>query len=243
MSLHKFLKLLPRKILLFFLESIDNFLILRTKLQLLINSKTVWPEHMTKVNLGSSSTQILNGFVNIDILNLNLNSNLNYVGGYDLTLGFDFCDNSLDEIYASHFLEHLEIEKISFIIDECYRTLKPGGYFRVVLPDQMKSIGLFIHDPNKLSSWFESHSKFNEIASAIRRLDPMNLQPIDFLNFALYDVGGSRGHKICFEEDSFVNFVKAKGFSNFSLTKFSNKYDRPIQENFSVYFHGNKDDR
>lgn len=52
-----------------------------------------------------------------------------------------FPDNSLDEIYAGHFLEHLQggtpgqpTEAAAFLMD-CYRCLKPGGLLGLVVPD------------------------------------------------------------------------------------------------------------
>ena len=42
-------------------------------------------------------------------------------------------DCSIEEIFCSHFLEHLGDELIPFM-DECYRVLKPGGLFRIRCP-------------------------------------------------------------------------------------------------------------
>ena len=46
-----------------------------------------------------------------------------------------FEDESIEEINSHHMLEHLEINSVPKIIDECYRVLKPGGKFHVVIPD------------------------------------------------------------------------------------------------------------
>lgn len=44
----------------------------------------------------------------------------------DLNKGFKFLpDNSVDEIYSFHFMEH--IDNLEFFIEEVYRILKPGG--------------------------------------------------------------------------------------------------------------------
>ncbi len=44
----------------------------------------------------------------------------------DINKGLYFLpDNSVDEIYSFHFLEH--VEKVEFIMSEIYRVLKPGG--------------------------------------------------------------------------------------------------------------------
>ena len=54
-------------------------------------------------------------------------------------------DNTIDGIHASHILEHfLDHEKF---IRECYRILKPGGFFRIVVPHctNMSSVGCLGH--------------------------------------------------------------------------------------------------
>lgn len=46
-----------------------------------------------------------------------------------------FADASLHEIYAGHFLEHLDYEDGQAFIAECHRVLIPGGALRLVVPD------------------------------------------------------------------------------------------------------------
>lgn len=47
--------------------------------------------------------------------------------------GFAFMDASVEEIFCSHFLEHIGDELIPFM-DEAWRVLKPGGLFRIRCP-------------------------------------------------------------------------------------------------------------
>lgn len=61
---------------------------------------------------------------------------------HDLSKGIPFADGSVDAVYHSHTLEHIDRDfddpkrdaALSFIKD-CYRVLKPGGILRVVVPD------------------------------------------------------------------------------------------------------------
>lgn len=51
----------------------------------------------------------------------------------DLEKGFSFLeDNSVDEYYTAHFLEH--IDNFELVMGEIYRTLKPGGICTVFVP-------------------------------------------------------------------------------------------------------------
>lgn len=44
-------------------------------------------------------------------------------------------DETLDHIYAGHFLEHLDYSDATLFLSECYRCLTPGGRLGVVVPD------------------------------------------------------------------------------------------------------------
>lgn len=48
---------------------------------------------------------------------------------------FPLEDNSIDNYYTSHTLEHVKPKRILFVFQEIYRTLKPGGTVRIVVPD------------------------------------------------------------------------------------------------------------
>lgn len=46
-----------------------------------------------------------------------------------------FSDNSVDVIYHSHLLEHLEKPQAEKFLLECYRIIKPDGIMRIAVPD------------------------------------------------------------------------------------------------------------
>jgi predicted SAM-dependent methyltransferase len=54
---------------------------------------------------------------------------------YDLQKGIPFPDNTFDACYSSHLLEHLKRDRAKFLCHEIWRVLKPGSFFRVVVPD------------------------------------------------------------------------------------------------------------
>lgn len=53
----------------------------------------------------------------------------------DIVSGLPEADNSVDALYCSHVLEHLSLEDFRTALRNSYRILKPGGYFRCILPD------------------------------------------------------------------------------------------------------------
>ncbi len=46
-----------------------------------------------------------------------------------------FADESLTEVYAGHFLEHLAPDDAACFLAECRRVLVPGGKLGIVVPD------------------------------------------------------------------------------------------------------------
>lgn len=54
---------------------------------------------------------------------------------WNLSKGIPFESNSVDVVYHSHLLEHLDRSVADNFVLECKRVLKPGGIHRVVVPD------------------------------------------------------------------------------------------------------------
>ncbi len=65
----------------------------------------------------------------------------------DVTQKFPWGDNIFDHVYTSHMLEHLYPEQALHCISEVFRVMKPGGIFRVVVPDLDQMIASY--DPNQ----------------------------------------------------------------------------------------------
>ncbi|MFA5894337.1 MAG: methyltransferase domain-containing protein [Candidatus Shapirobacteria bacterium] len=54
---------------------------------------------------------------------------------HDLRKGIPMADNSVDWVYSSNFLEHLEKYETEKLLSECLRVLKVNGKIRIVVPD------------------------------------------------------------------------------------------------------------
>ncbi len=70
-----------------------------------------------------------------DWVNLDFNSNSEFVQKYNLYKPLPFDDSSIDIVYSSHVLEHFPKCFAPKFLQECYRILKKGGIIRVVVPD------------------------------------------------------------------------------------------------------------
>jgi predicted SAM-dependent methyltransferase len=63
---------------------------------------------------------------------------------WDIKDGLPFPDESVDEIYSCHFLEHLDDEETIDLLVEVARVLKKGGKFENRLPHQQHPTAFYI---------------------------------------------------------------------------------------------------
>ena len=109
-----------------------------------------------KINLGCCD-EPMEGYLNVDLNPL--------VPG---TLPADamflpFKDNSIDEVLASHLLEHFKIWDVKSALAEWYRVLKPDGIVHIIVPDMTEISKRWITAPLdwKINWWnpaiFGSH--------------------------------------------------------------------------------------
>ncbi|MDS4027985.1 MAG: methyltransferase domain-containing protein [Candidatus Contendobacter sp.] len=59
----------------------------------------------------------------------------NNILAHNLAKGIPFKSNSVDAVYHSHMLEHLDKSVVDGFLLEVKRVLKPGGIHRIVVPD------------------------------------------------------------------------------------------------------------
>ena len=83
-----------------------------------------------RLNIGSYDIKI-DGFTNID--------RNNGTEAYPL----DYDDASVDEIRASHILEHFSHTQTQDVLNEWVRVLKPGGRIRIAVPDFGKLVEVY----------------------------------------------------------------------------------------------------
>ena len=127
-----------------------------------------------KLNIGCGPTGQIKGFVNLDnspsvilsrfphIKNIAYNlgmiteeqfrANWSGVIKCDASKRLPYKDNSVDQIYSSHFLEHIPYNKGISTLAECYRVLKNGGVFRLVLPDLLWHAENYVKETKKILS-------------------------------------------------------------------------------------------
>ena len=109
----------------------------------------VGKEQKIKLDLGCGFRK-KDGFIGID--------RFDYSGRYDDFICGEipevlskFKDNSISEIHACDFIEHIPQNKVIFFMNEIYRILKAGGTFEIFVPPTTGR-GAFC-DPTHVSFW------------------------------------------------------------------------------------------
>lgn len=81
---------------------------------------------------------------------------------HNLANGIPFPDSSVDYVYHSHFLEHLDRDVGYFFFREVYRVLRNGGVHRVVVPDLEKACRAYMNSLSRCESdpsYIERHDQ------------------------------------------------------------------------------------
>ncbi len=91
------------------------------------------------LNIGAGS-YLIDGFKSLDILTdyfyPDKKEFYNNRIEYDIRKDkIPYSDNSVDNIYISHVIEHIETKFVKNFIEEAFRVLKPGGVLRIVTVD------------------------------------------------------------------------------------------------------------
>ena len=74
-------------------------------------------------------------------------------------------DNSVDNIYCSHVIEHIEAKYVKKFLFECVRILKKGGVLRIACPDTEYLYHQLIHHPE----FFSWHKDYEGLISNARK--------------------------------------------------------------------------
>jgi len=176
---------------------------------------------LTKINVGSGA-QVSAGWINIDVgisyffsksPTFILKKLYNFSGykhllsreqycdilrnhtliHHDVGFGIPFSDDSVDYLYASHFLEHLFIKDAKKFLRESYRVLKKGGILRVCVPDLERIIQLYHGGKKK--------------------------EALDWL-YGVEDSGYFCSHKYAYDYELLKRYLEESGFINIKRCSF-----------------------
>ena len=100
-----------------------------------------------RLNLGCGEKPLPrdDGWINIDLREpKSLNGDVFFY--HDLREPLPFDDETADEIYAKHLIEHLTLKQWERVLPDWVRVLKHGGRMVIECPDILKCCEAFVHD-------------------------------------------------------------------------------------------------
>ncbi|MGD0843134.1 MAG: methyltransferase domain-containing protein [Geobacteraceae bacterium] len=66
----------------------------------------------------------------------------------DIVKGLPISPESCNGVYCSHVLEHLSLDDCRSALHNTHKLLRPGGIFRLVLPDLEHSVRQYLSNPS-----------------------------------------------------------------------------------------------
>lgn len=116
----------------------------------------------------------------------------------DATRRIPLPDNSIEVIYTSHMLEHLDRVEAKLFLQEAYRVLAPNGIIRIAVPDLKKIVEKYIVE--------------GDADSFIERTLLTRQRPKLLLDKVRYLIIGDRHHLWMYDGLSLCRLLSAIGF-------------------------------
>lgn len=121
----------------------------------------------------------------------------------DATRRFPLASGSVDALYSSHMMEHLDRNAAAKFLQEAARVLRPGGIIRIVVPDLKKLVDRY--------SAMGDADEFME-STLLYSPDPRTLaQRIRLL------YSGLRNHRWMYDGPSLTRLLRAHGFKSVAI--------------------------
>ena len=92
-----------------------------------------------KINMGCGWRDFGKGWIHID------GGSYEHIDSNDIFVT-EYKNNSVDLIYASHFIEYFDREEVVPLLKRWKEVLKPGGVMRLAVPSFSKMASLYIKD-------------------------------------------------------------------------------------------------
>jgi len=128
---------------------------------------------------------------------------------FDVTDGLPFTSASVENIYTSHFIEHINFTEGKEFIGECYRVLKPGGILRIICPDIDIWIDkLYNQDDSKFFEGYKKALNVDTWENELYREYDNITTPIELFNSMIFNWG----HRWMWNFKSIQDLLNFHGF-------------------------------
>ncbi len=171
------------------------------------------------LELGSGNKKGTNGWTTIDVApDCDIYQNL--------ANGIPFPNATVQNIYSSHFFEHLTFQQAQQMLNECLRVMVPGGKFSICVPNARIYLEAYFKElPLDRTQFLQYEPAYNRTTK------------IDYVNYIAYM---NEDHKYMFDEENLVHLLEQRGFREVRLRAFNPALDRKERELESIYAEGFK---
>ena len=97
---------------------------------------------MLNLNVGSGTNR-KQDYISVDLYTPEADEH------WDIAKTWPYADESVDNIYACHVIEHLDRHEWENFYYEVYRVLKPGGSIEIRCPDMLKLCKRYLDNPSR----------------------------------------------------------------------------------------------
>ena len=130
----------------------------------------------------------------------------------DVTVALPFENDTFDNIFSEHVIEHISYPEGAYMLEECFRVLKPGGVLRVGTPDLAFLVNLYREDEAASQSRTQIEQEFLEYFLANEIKDRETNAPVDFDTYLINKFVRAWGHEFIYDEKSLRHMMKTLGF-------------------------------
>lgn len=162
---------------------------------------------------------------------------------HDVRKGIPFESNSVDAVYHSHVLEHIDRELVEGFLTEIKRVLVPGGIHRIAVPDMeylcrayLEHVGLVEENPS-LMVHHDRHISVIIEQMVRKKAYGTSQQPfvLKWLENTILGDARNRGetHQWMYDRFNLSHLLDENGFRNIEVLGF-NKSSIPDWESFGL---------
>ena len=188
-----------------------------------------------KLNLGCAS-RLLSGYINVDLdsieeiknryPNIEIDEDQQFLQANILDLPFE--DNTVDEIRADAFMEHMSFKEESQMFKEVYRALKPGGLFVFSVPDFEDAVRKWLAAEEDWRDFYRDDDEAIAQSHWFGQYSYSTSSRWGYLTAAIFGPQNSPGqfHKNAYTEGKIIAICNKIGFEKPEIDRFLWKGDR-----------------
>lgn len=127
-------------------------------------------------------------------------------------------DGTVDGAYCSHVLEHMSLEHFRTALRNTYKMLKPGGIFRIIMPDLEVLVRDYVNDKDV------KHDPEASITLIKRMMMGVEVRPRNFMAVTKH-LFGYLEHLWLWDWESTEKELRDAGFTNIRRCEFNDSAD------------------